>query len=81
MDKYVSHDLGSIIEERAKVMKVASSNKNATTIDMTTQKNKLVGLSTTYTDNIYLKKSYAPEMNKIGAKYKKMDRSSTIQKA
>ena len=81
MDKYINHDLGSIIEEHSKVMKVASSNKNATTIDLSTQKNKLIGLSTTYTDNIYLKKSMAPELNKKSAKHKELDRQSTIQRA
>ena len=31
MEKYINHDLGSIIEEHSKIMKVASSNKNSTT--------------------------------------------------
>ena len=80
MDKYVNHDLGAIVEEHTKVMKLAKSNKNATAVDLTTQKNKLIGLSTTYTDNIYMKKSPAPEMNKKSAILKNFDRSSSIQK-
>ena len=81
MEKYINHDLGSIIEEHTKIMKVASSNKNSTTIDLSTQKNKLIGLSTTYTDNIYHKKSPAQEMFRKSAFHKELDRSSSIQKA
>ena len=51
MEKYINHDLESIVEEHSEIMKIASLNKNANTIDLTTEKSRLIGSKTTYTDN------------------------------
>jgi len=78
MDSYINHELDSIIEEHSKIMKFASANKFANTIDLATEKSRLIGSKTTYTDNNQQKESPSVEMNTTSALLRSNDRASTL---
>jgi len=80
MEKYINHDLGLIQEEQEQRTMHREKNKALKNVDLSTQRGKLIGSSTTYRDNHYQKSGQTPELRQLYVRARDYARQSSLQR-